>query len=63
MEKLHIGIELTNGENYGCVSIHASVKDSKPTLTFISSGFVKTVFPEEIKNIKIYIDNWCPQCQ
>lgn len=59
-----INISLKNGENYGCSSVNASVLPGMvPSITFISSGYSKTVVVEDIKEITISVDNWCPRCE
>ena len=58
-----INVSLNNGQNYGCSMVCGTIKDSKPAITFISSGFVETVFITEIKSISISVDNWCPRCE
>ena len=59
-----INVCLKNGENYGCSSVNGSVLQGLiPAITFISSGYSKTVLIEEIKEIYVSVDNWCPRCE
>lgn len=59
-----INIGLKNGSNYGCSSVNSSVlPGSIPAITFISSGYPSTIPIEEIKEISISVDNWCPRCE
>ena len=59
-----LNIMLKNGENYGCYSVNVAVlPDFIPAISFLSSGYQKTVAVEDIKEISISIDTWCPRCE
>lgn len=63
MEKTNITIFLKDGDRWGCVSVSASIQDGQPAITFISSGYPKTVLITEVTDIKLCADEWCPQCE
>ena len=59
-----INISLKNGENYGCYSVNVAVLPGLiPAISFISSGYQKTVVVADITEINISVDSWCPRCE
>lgn len=61
-----INVSLKNGSNYGCSSVNASVLPGRkmiPAISFISSGYQTTVAVEDIKEISVSVDCWCPRCE
>jgi hypothetical protein len=60
-----IVIKLNNGEEYGCTSIHVTraPKNNEPSLLFISSGVQDEVHIEDVEEIKLSSETWCPHCQ
>jgi len=59
-----INISLKNGENYSCYSVNVAVLPRFiPAISFISSGYQKTVAIEDIMEIKVSVNYWCPRCE